>query len=148
MSTSSPVSTDTEPAATPEPPADQDKAAGFGSRALRAVLTQRELLLVILTVVVLAWLTYLSYGGYLYGDYDADYLSLSLVDAVPLAMLAFAELIVIVSGEGASTCPSVRRCRWPAWSSGSPTASGRGRWSSPCRRRSPSVACSALSTAS
>ena len=100
MSTSSPVSTNTESAANPEPPPEPDKAAGFGSRALRALLTQRELLLVILTIAVLAWLSYLSYGGYLFGDYDADYLSLSLVDAVPLAMLAFAELIVIVSGRG------------------------------------------------
>ena len=100
MSTSTPVST-AQPDAVPDPPSpEQRKEAGLGSRALRAVLTQREMLLVILTVVVLVWMTTLSYGGYLTGDYNADYLSASLVDAVPLAMLAFAELIIIVSGRG------------------------------------------------
>lgn len=69
-------------------------------RALRAVLTRRELLLVILLVVVLVWMTSLGYGGYLTGPYDPDYLAAALVDAVPLAMLALAELLVIVSGRG------------------------------------------------
>ncbi|HEV7790193.1 MAG TPA: ABC transporter permease [Pseudonocardia sp.] len=69
-------------------------------RAWRAILTRRELLLVILLVVVLVWMTALSYGGYLTGPYDPDYLATSLVDAVPLAMLALAELLVIVSGRG------------------------------------------------
>lgn len=73
---------------------------GLGSRLLRAVLTRREILLVILIVVVLIWMTLLGYGGYLTGPYNPDYLAASLVDAVPLAMLALAELLVIVSGRG------------------------------------------------
>lgn len=71
-----------------------------GSMILRAILTQREILLAVLIVVVLVWMTGLSYGGYLTGPYDPDYLSASLVDAVPLAMLGLAELLVIVSGRG------------------------------------------------
>ncbi|MCV7181175.1 ABC transporter permease [Mycolicibacterium murale] len=43
---------------------------------------------------------YLSANGYLSGDYDFDYMSAVLIDAVPLAMLAFAQLVVIVSGRG------------------------------------------------
>ena len=43
---------------------------------------------------------YMSANGYLSGDYDFDYMSASLIDAVPLALLGFAELIVIVSGRG------------------------------------------------
>jgi ribose transport system permease protein/erythritol transport system permease protein len=97
----SPVSTNQQPVApSPHPTPGPEKHAGVAARILRAVLTQREMLLVILTVVVLVWMTTLSYGGYLTGDYNPDYLSSSLVDAVPLTMLALAELIVIVSGRG------------------------------------------------
>ncbi|ANW67924.1 serine protease [Mycobacterium sp. djl-10] len=67
---------------------------------LEAVLTQRIVLLGILIVIVVAWLMYLSANGYLSGDYDFDYMSAVLIDAVPLAMLAFAQLVVIVSGRG------------------------------------------------
>jgi ribose/xylose/arabinose/galactoside ABC-type transport system permease subunit len=81
-------------------PADDGRPLGWSRRALRAVLTRRELLLVILLVVVLVWMTALSYGGYLTGPYNPDYLAGSLVDAVPLTMLALAELLVIVSGRG------------------------------------------------
>lgn len=64
------------------------------------MLTQRIVLLAVLIVVVVGWLMYLSANGYLSGDYDFDYLSASLIDAVPLALLGFAELVVIVSGRG------------------------------------------------
>ncbi|AQA06605.1 serine protease [Mycobacterium sp. MS1601] len=67
---------------------------------LEAVLTQRIVLLGILIVIVVGWLMYLSANGYLSGDYDFDYMSAVLIDAVPLAMLAFAQLVVIVSGRG------------------------------------------------
>jgi len=79
---------------------DNGSPPGAARRALRAVLTRRELLLVILLALVLVWMTALSHGGYLTGPYDPDYLSAALVDAVPLAMLALAELLVIVSGRG------------------------------------------------
>lgn len=74
--------------------------ASFGSRALKAVVTRRELLLAVLLVVTVGWFTYLSYGGYLTANYDAGYLAASLIDLVPLAMLALAQLVVIVSGRG------------------------------------------------
>lgn len=86
--------TTTTPAATPT------RESSVLSRALRAVLTRREVLLVMLIVAVLVWMTTLGYGGYLTGPYDPDYLAASLVDAVPLAILALAELVVIVSGRG------------------------------------------------
>jgi len=104
MSREAPVPTNTDPVVDPEPPrrpqGGKDEGSGVGARMLRSVLTQREMLLVILTVGVLIWLTSLSYGGYLTGDYNADYLAASSISAVPLAMLALAELIVIVSGRG------------------------------------------------
>jgi ribose/xylose/arabinose/galactoside ABC-type transport system permease subunit len=83
------------PPATPKP-AGRSRA----DRILEAVLTQRIVLLGILIVIVVAWLMYLSANGYLSGDYDFDYMSAVLIDAVPLAMLAFAQLVVIVSGRG------------------------------------------------
>ena len=83
------------PPATPKP-AGRSRA----DRILEAVLTQRIVLLGILIVIVVGWLMYLSANGYLSGDYDFDYMSAVLIDAVPLAMLAFAQLVVIVSGRG------------------------------------------------
>jgi ribose transport system permease protein/erythritol transport system permease protein len=84
----------------PKNSGDQTPTVGFWPEILRAILTRREVLLAILIVVVLVWMAGLSYGGYLTGPYDPDYLSAALVDAVPLAMLALAELLVIVSGRG------------------------------------------------
>ncbi|WP_232662700.1 ABC transporter permease [Pseudonocardia sp. TRM90224] len=69
-------------------------------RAVRAVLTQRTVLLVVLILVVVVWMSLLSAGGFLTAPYNPDYMSAALVDAVPLAMLALAELIVILSGRG------------------------------------------------
>lgn len=94
----------TTPEAPPQSPAPQetaeDRNPGAASRILKAVLTQRELMLVILIIVVVVWMGLLSRGGYLTGPYNSDYLASSMVDAVPLAMLAVAELLVIVSGRG------------------------------------------------
>ncbi len=42
----------------------------------------------------------LGANGYLTAAYDFDYLSAALINAVPLAMLGFAELFVILSGRG------------------------------------------------
>lgn len=81
-------------------PVPAEREPGAGARILRAVLTQREMLLVALIVVVLAYMSYLSYAGYLTSDYDLDYVAGSLIDLVPLAMLALAELVVILSGRG------------------------------------------------
>ncbi|BBZ27640.1 ribonucleotide-diphosphate reductase subunit alpha [Mycolicibacterium madagascariense] len=85
---------------TPAPPATAPAGRRRVDRVWEAVLTQRIVLLAVLIVVVVGWLMYLSANGYLSGDYDFDYLSASLIDAVPLALLGFAELVVIVSGRG------------------------------------------------
>jgi ribose/xylose/arabinose/galactoside ABC-type transport system permease subunit len=89
------VSVDTAPPETAKP-ATRSRA----DRILEAVLTQRIMLLGVLIVIVVAVLMYLSANGYLTGAYDFDYMSSTLIDAVPLALLGFAELIVIVSGRG------------------------------------------------
>lgn len=83
----------------PDPPA-ADRSPGLLARGVRALLTQRIVLLAALLVVVLVWMTALDLGGYLTGSYDSDYLAGALVDAVPLCLLALGELVVIVSGRG------------------------------------------------
>lgn len=83
---------------TPQPP--MERPPSMLSRILRALLTQRIALLAALIVFVVVWMTLLDMGGYLNGSYDSDYLSASLVDAVPMCLLALGELIVIVSGRG------------------------------------------------
>jgi ribose/xylose/arabinose/galactoside ABC-type transport system permease subunit len=82
------------------PTTEKPAAHRRANRILEAVLTQRIVLLGVLIVVVVIVLMYLSANGYLTGDYDFDYMSATLIDAVPLALLGFAELIVIVSGRG------------------------------------------------
>ena len=42
----------------------------------------------------------LGQNDYLTAPYDFDYMSAALINAVPLAMLGFAELFVILSGRG------------------------------------------------
>jgi ribose/xylose/arabinose/galactoside ABC-type transport system permease subunit len=87
-----------EPTA-PEPKAGSDKESA-GSRVLRALLTQRIVLLAVLVVVVVAWFFILDAGGFLTAPYDSDYMASALINAVPLAMLGLAELLVILSGRG------------------------------------------------
>jgi ribose/xylose/arabinose/galactoside ABC-type transport system permease subunit len=82
------------------PTREKPAAHRRANRILEAVLTQRIVLLGVLILVVVIVLMYLSANGYLTGDYDFDYMSATLIDAVPLALLGFAELIVIVSGRG------------------------------------------------
>jgi ribose/xylose/arabinose/galactoside ABC-type transport system permease subunit len=85
---------------TPTPtPADATKE-GLAGRVLRVLLTQRIALLAVLIVVVVVWFFVLDAGGYLTAQYNFDYMSASLINAVPLAMLGLAELLVILSGRG------------------------------------------------
>jgi ribose/xylose/arabinose/galactoside ABC-type transport system permease subunit len=92
------------PTTTPPPAAPQPEAPvrgeGLASRVLRALLTQRIVLLAVLIVVVIVVFMINDAGGYLTASYDFDYLSSSLINAVPLAMLGLAELLVILSGRG------------------------------------------------
>ena len=67
---------------------------------IRALLTQRIVLLAVLLVLVVVYFMVLGATGYLTAAYDFDYLSAALINAVPLAMLGFAELFVILSGRG------------------------------------------------
>ncbi|HWM05510.1 MAG TPA: ABC transporter permease [Actinophytocola sp.] len=89
----------TPPAPTPQPEA-APRGEGLASRVLRALLTQRIVLLAVLIVVVVAVFMINDVGGYLTAPYDFDYMSASLINAVPLAMLGLAELLVILSGRG------------------------------------------------
>lgn len=78
----------------------QSSTPGFAHQVVKTLLTQRAALLGVLIVVVLASLTALDLAGNLTGSYDADYLAAALITAVPMAMLGFAQLIVILSGKG------------------------------------------------
>ena len=86
--------------APPAPAQEAGATESTGSRVLRALLTQRIALLAVLVVVVVVWFFALDAGGYLTAAYDFDYMSSSLINAVPLAMLGLAELLVILSGRG------------------------------------------------
>lgn len=81
-------------------PTDEQPADSWRARLLRALLTQRIVLLAVLIVVVLVWFSLLDAGGYLTAPYNSDYLAASLINAVPMAMLGLAELVVILSGRG------------------------------------------------
>ncbi|MET4059266.1 ribose/xylose/arabinose/galactoside ABC-type transport system permease subunit [Arthrobacter sp. UYP6] len=74
--------------------------APLGPRLLKALVTQRTVLLAVLLVLVVAVMSALSSAGYMAGEYNADYMSAALINAVPLTMLALAELVVILSGRG------------------------------------------------
>ncbi|GAA3293339.1 ABC transporter permease [Arthrobacter citreus] len=87
-------------AADPAGPVAPGRPAGPGSRLLKALATQRTVLLAVLLVLVVAVMSILSAAGYMSGEYNPDYMSAALINAVPLAMLALAELVVILSGRG------------------------------------------------
>ncbi|MET0933379.1 MAG: ABC transporter permease [Mycetocola sp.] len=81
-------------------PAKGPETRSLGSRALEALLTQRIVLLGVLIVLLLIVMTVLDVTGGLSGSYNSDYLAASLINAVPLAMLGLAQLLVILSGRG------------------------------------------------
>lgn len=81
-------------------PAAQERPETWWGRLLRAVLTQRLVLLAILIVAVVVVMFALDAAGYLRASYNFDFMSATLINAVPLTMLALAELLVIVSGRG------------------------------------------------
>jgi ribose transport system permease protein/erythritol transport system permease protein len=86
-----------EPTPTPKP----ERAEGhWYSVLLRALLTQRIVLLAVLIVVVVVVFMVMDAGGYLTAPFDSDTMAAALINAVPLAMLGFAEMIVILSGRG------------------------------------------------
>lgn len=84
---------------TPRTPAPQTKPPLLASLP-RLLLTNRTVLLVALLLIVLVVFGVMGATGALAADYNADYLSAALINLVPLAMLALAQLLVIVSGGG------------------------------------------------
>ncbi|MGO1768871.1 MAG: ABC transporter permease [Microbacterium sp.] len=68
---------------------------------IRILLTRRELMLVVLLVILLVAMFGASAGGVTNGPFNDIYLASTLINVVPLAMLALAEMIVILTGRGA-----------------------------------------------
>ena len=96
------MSTETRADQAQTPPESPEKS-GFSARLSslgRALLTNRIVLLVVLLALGVIWMKALDAGGYLSAPYDLDYMASSLINLVPLAMLALAELLVLVSGRG------------------------------------------------
>ncbi|MBB1484151.1 ABC transporter permease [Tessaracoccus sp. MC1865] len=67
---------------------------------VRLLLTNRTVLLLVLLVLVVGIFSVLSAAGVITEGYNSDYLASSLINLVPLTMLALAQLLVIVSGNG------------------------------------------------
>ncbi|TFB75870.1 ABC transporter permease [Cryobacterium glaciale] len=88
------------PAPTPDTKPSPDSGQTQVQRLVKAILTQRVMLLAILVVLVVVIMSALDAAGFLAGSYNSDYLSSSLINAVPLVMLGLAQLVVIVSGRG------------------------------------------------
>lgn len=86
------VMTSTEPST--------DRRDDGGSAIVRRLLTDRVVLLAILIVVVLAAFFGLSAADRLNAPFDLGYLSTSLMSLVPVALLALAQMFVIMSGRG------------------------------------------------
>lgn len=82
------------------PTAERTRGEGLAAKVLRIGLTERVVLLAVLLVVVIVWFRVLGAGGYLVAPYDLRYLGNALESMVPFALLAVAELFVIVSGRG------------------------------------------------
>jgi ribose/xylose/arabinose/galactoside ABC-type transport system permease subunit len=82
------------------PTPEQTRGESLAARVLRIGLTERIVLLAVLLVVVVVWFRVLGAGGYLVASYDLRYLGNALESMVPFALLAVAELFVIVSGRG------------------------------------------------
>jgi ribose/xylose/arabinose/galactoside ABC-type transport system permease subunit len=91
----------TQTTTTPSGPASKEhRPKGRVRRAVDLVLSERVPLLAVLLVVVVVYFYLLGRQGYLVAPYDSDYLFSALDTLVPLCLLAFAELVVIVSGRG------------------------------------------------
>jgi ribose/xylose/arabinose/galactoside ABC-type transport system permease subunit len=92
--------TRTTPATSSDSGRQEPRRQGPVRRAVGLVLAERVPLLAVLLVAVVGYFYMLGQQGYLVGPYDSDYLFAALDTLVPLCLLAFAELVVIVSGRG------------------------------------------------
>lgn len=75
-------------------------AESLPAKLLRSLLTQRVVLLGVLIVLVVVVFVIMGHGDYLTSPFDTDSMAAALINAVPLALLGFAELLVILSGRG------------------------------------------------
>lgn len=66
----------------------------------RGGLRERRVLLLGLIILLLIVMKVLSAAGITSGNFNSDYLAASLINYVPMALLALAELFVILSGRG------------------------------------------------
>lgn len=92
MSGQSAVGRTTEP--------DRTRSTTLGNRVVRALLTQRVVLLLLLLAILLGVMFGLDAAGFMAGSFSVQYMSATLIGAVPMALLGLAQLFVIVSGRG------------------------------------------------
>ncbi|MCW2637195.1 MAG: putative Ribose transport system permease protein rbsC [Blastococcus sp.] len=83
-----------------KPATEQSLLRRLPGTLLRALLTQRIVLLLVLLLAVVVTFVALSQRNYLSAAYDTSYMATALISAVPLVMLGLAELLVITSGRG------------------------------------------------
>ena len=75
-------------------------AAAVRNWVERGGLRERRVLLLALIIVLLIVMKILGAAGLTNGNFNSDYLAGSLINFVPMALLALAELFVILSGRG------------------------------------------------
>ena len=94
------TSTTTAPGTAPahKDPVEDRVGESLPARMLRVLLTERVAALALLTVMLVAVFMALSSQGYLFAPFDAIYMASSLQSLVPIALLALAEMFVIISG--------------------------------------------------
>ncbi|MDO5747931.1 MAG: ABC transporter permease [Actinomycetaceae bacterium] len=76
------------------------RKTSWGNRITRLILTDRSILIIVLTLVVLVVFYFLGQQGRLFASFDGYYLGSALVSMVPLCLLALAEMFAIMSGRG------------------------------------------------
>lgn len=82
----------------PQPAEPSTRTESAGSRVLRRMLTDRVTLLAVLIVAMLVLFSALGAAGVLNAPFNVSYLSTSLMSLVPVALLALAQMFVIMSG--------------------------------------------------
>lgn len=83
---------------TRKPTESSPSGEGLGARLSRRFLTDRVALLSLLVVAMLAFFSILSNAGALNAPFNVSYLFSSLMSLVPVALLALAQMFVIMSG--------------------------------------------------
>lgn len=71
---------------------------GGAARVIRLFLTERVIALAVLLILLVVVFMILGANGYLFAPFDVPYMASSLQSLVPVALLALAQMFVIVSG--------------------------------------------------